>query len=103
MKSIRGLKIYREIALFMAAAFLCVGMLAVFYVAMETGHECHGEECSVCACMEICESFIRQVGTAFPVLMAGVVYALAVLVVILPLTDGVYGRTPVDQKIRLND
>ena len=43
------------------ALFLALMMLAsLFYIAKETGHDCTGEACPVCACIHQAEQNIRN-------------------------------------------
>ena len=91
------------IAAIMGVMMLVVVLVSASYVAVESGHDCTGEECPICACINQCESTLRQVG-------GGVDFqADTVLPVVFILTMAVSGsailtaETPVSRKIRLNN
>ena len=50
------------------ALFLALMMLAsLFYIAKETGHDCTGEACPVCACIHQVEQNLKNLGTGLAV------------------------------------
>lgn len=89
----------------LCALFLAVTLFSVSYIAMESGHRCHCEceECPICACIEICEAVINQVGSALIVLAA----AVTGLILFISISDTVIcliiRQTPVTFKIRMNN
>ena len=54
-----------------AFAVLFIMLFSSFYICAEADHHCSGEDCPVCACIQICENVIRQMGsrTDMPVLV----------------------------------
>ena len=53
----------------LSALLLCIGMiLALFvssaYIAYEAGHDCCGEDCSVCQMIELNSDVLRLIGLA---------------------------------------
>ena len=99
--------IYRR-KIFVVSAVLCVLLvLSTFasasFIALETEHDCEGEDCHICECIELCEAILQQVGTALPVVTALLVFSVSSLFLHLPDVDVFCLRTPVSQKIRLNN
>jgi hypothetical protein len=43
-----------------AVLILLLTVVAVFYIAVETDHECHGEDCPICECIHVCESYLHE-------------------------------------------
>ena len=93
---------------FMISAVLCVLLVvstfaSALFIAMETEHDCGGEECHICECIELCEAILQQVGTALPIVTASLIFS--VISIALNSMDGdvFCPKTPVSQKIRLND
>ena len=82
-------------------------MLSAFasaaFIAMETEHDCEGEACHVCECIELCEAILQRVGTALPIVTASLVLFVVSIFLGLPEVGVFCLRTPVSQKIRLNN
>ena len=36
---------------------------SVLFIVAEAGHECHDEDCAICACIQLCEKQLDQIGT----------------------------------------
>ncbi len=92
----------RFAAAVMALAVLFFVFLSVFFIAHEADHDCTGDDCPVCALIQMCENNIRQLGNGTSAAAAEV--ALVFLTLILPvlLTGALAGSTPVSRKTRLN-
>ena len=79
-------------------------LLSGLYVAVEAGHECTGEECTVCAVIHWCGTILRNSGlTAVPTLSA-----CAGSIAVAAVTSVIFFRictqvTPVEDKVRLNN
>lgn len=92
-----------------AAAMTCLVLLFVLlfsisYITLESDHDCCGENCHVCECMEACGNALQMFRCGSG---TGAVTAVAAYAVYLAITLGfaslVIGReTPVTDKIRLN-
>ena len=54
----------KKIAAILAAATASVMILSVAYIAAEANHDCAGEDCPVCVCIEQCLNNLRTLGTA---------------------------------------
>jgi hypothetical protein len=105
MNNIRSL--HRK-KIFMTAAVLSVLVVvttvaSAVFVAMETEHDCEGEECHVCECIEICEAILQQAGTALPIVTASLVFFAVPVFINLPDVCVFCLRTPVSRKVRLNN
>ena len=75
----------------------------VSYIAMEAGHRCECEECPICACIEICEAVINQVGSAFAVIIVAVLGLLSFISSSDMVICHIIRQTPVTYKIRMNN
>ena len=82
---------------------LFVVMFSSVYIAKESLHDCHGDGCPVCACIEQCEDMLHQLGNGI-LAVAIITVALAVFITsgILPILDLTY-ETQKKKKIRLNN
>ena len=90
-------------ALIMAIAMLSAVLLAGFFIAIEAEHDCEGEDCPICECLEQCHAILNQTGSA-PVTCKGIVFSVALLITFCVHITRVFRReTPVTIKVRLND
>ena len=96
---------WKQNRLLAAAACLLLFVVlfsATSYLALESNHDCIGEDCPVCACLEQCGQVIRLMGT-------GLLADAVILFAALPIRQDFTGffsvfllRTPVLQRVRLN-
>ncbi len=96
-------KWYKVIAIMVGFFWLSAMVFSAFYLATETRHDCSGEDCIICSCVQVCEKIIRQAGGN---VAAEIVFVLALSVFFwgaLLYKDVVFKMTLVTQKVRLND
>ena len=81
---------------------LAVMFFAAYYMEAEIHHECTGEDCPICAEIEMLQNAVRQIGT-------GVIYIVVVVMVYDSLTASVLTEyvdvcinTLVGDRVRLN-
>ncbi len=87
------------IALVMVAAVL----FAALFVVVEADHDCVGEGCAVCACIQACVQSFRSFGAGRP---SPAVAALCFWLLLLSaffLLPTVSLQTPVSRRVRLNN
>ena len=86
------------------ALFLALMMLAsLFYIAKETGHDCTGKACPVCACIHQAVQNIRNLGTG---VTAAIMVSMIVFFVLRFTADRSFlisSSTPVSEKVRMNN
>lgn len=93
----------RVISGVICALLLAVTLFSVSYIAMEAGHHCDCEECPICACIEICEAIMNQVGSASIILTAVALGFLYFTSKDDPVICLIRRQTPVTGKIRMNN
>ncbi len=93
----------RVISGVICALLLAVTLFSVSYIAMEAGHHCECEECPICACIEICEAIIEQVGSAFVFIIVAVLSLLSFISSSDAVICHIIRQTPVTYKIRMNN
>ncbi|MCR5356677.1 MAG: hypothetical protein K6E63_04655 [Lachnospiraceae bacterium] len=82
---------------------LVVVLFSSVYIAKESDHVCHDEDCPVCACLHQCEDMLHQLSSGFTgLIMVAVAFAVFAVPVLIPAFDLLY-ETPVSRKVRLND
>lgn len=93
----------------MAAGVLCLFLILALlfsaaYAAAESGHECSGEKCAVCAVIRWCGKILKNGGiTAAAVLTACVgMVSGSPAVFAVPAVHGTQG-TPVGDRVRMNN
>ncbi len=45
------------------SVMLVLVFFSAFYIAVEISHDCSGEDCPVCACMELCKNNLSRIGS----------------------------------------
>jgi len=79
-------------------------LASLSFIVIEADHECHGEDCHICAAIFQCDNAFRNFGST---VLQLVVAALAVSVCLQFLALCVSGNaeclTPISSKVRLND
>ena len=82
---------------------LVVVMFSSVYIAKESVHNCHGEDCPICACIQQCEDMLHQLGNGLlGILIINIAFAIFITSGIFPVLNLIY-QTPVSRKIRLNN
>ena len=87
----------------MGIMMLVAVLFSVFFIAHEANHDCAGEGCPICACIEVCENTLHQIGGGAAAQAAVVLPAIYLfLSVCLPAVI-MTQETPVSRKVRLNN
>jgi hypothetical protein len=87
----------------MAVMMLLVVLLSSFFIAVHADHDCTGEDCPICACIQQCENTIRGIGSGITVGAAVIVPVLILLLIISFGVPSFQRDTPVSAKVRLNN
>ncbi|WP_155988360.1 hypothetical protein [Oribacterium sp. P6A1] len=91
------------IAAIMGIMMLAVVLVSASYVAVEAVHDCTGEDCPICACINQCENTLRQVGGGVELRFVSVFPVFFILIMAVPAAVSLTAETPVSRKIRLNN
>ncbi|MBR6159141.1 MAG: hypothetical protein IKQ40_02475 [Lachnospiraceae bacterium] len=93
----------RITAFILAAMMIFIVMFSLIFITAHVHHECTGEDCPVCACIEMCESMLRQAGDGMTVLPSVIIPIIAsVFFCFLPVVTFAQD-TLVSRKVRIND
>ncbi|ETP73650.1 hypothetical protein UYO_0287 [Lachnospiraceae bacterium JC7] len=87
----------------MGLMMLFVVLFSASFVALESVHDCTGEECPICACINQCENTLRQVGGGMDLQPDPVLPVFLTLIAVFPVVDSLTAETLVSRKIRLNN
>ena len=85
------------------ALLMILTLMSAYYVAAESAHECHEEDCPICAALEVCEALLNRMGSTAPLMgIAAIVY-----MTYFRAAGFEFGNLPerslVDEKIRMNN
>ncbi|MBR1798130.1 MAG: hypothetical protein IJ757_09030 [Clostridiales bacterium] len=93
-------RIITGIITFLMIIFVLFGY---FLVALESEHDCIGEECLICECIEQCESILINFGRSVALkLILAVPLIICLLKTLISITRYA-DTTPVSQKVQLNN
>lgn len=90
-------------AAIIAASVLFILLFSVFFIAKHVDHDCTGDDCPVCACLQQYETVLRGMETGMTVGTGICVPVLVLMIYILLFYGSVAGKTPVSIKVRLNN
>lgn len=99
----KGEKALRCIAIIAGMMLFSASLFSAFYIASETGHDCCGEGCPICAHIDQCEAIVRNTGDGAAIL--GVSFLFAVFfTVAAPACDRVFRWSSlITHKVRMNN
>lgn len=90
------------------ACLICVLYVSVIlfsglFILRAYGHDCTGESCPVCACVEQAEQALNQLGGGAICAAAAVLIVVAALQITVPVCPFISCTSPVNSKVRLNN
>lgn len=87
----------------MAAVMLFFVLFSIVFIIKEAAHDCHGEHCEICECIEQCEAVLSHAGFG-TVRTAGqaVLFVLLITTAIRTIRT-TPATTPVSSKVQLNN
>ena len=86
------------------AAVLAVVMLSsAIYIAVETNHDCSGEDCAICRQISICENLLKTLGLAGAAAAITAAFTYTVCRAILPCAETIGTLTLVALKVKLSN
>ena len=96
-------KSQRNVAILLGIVILLALLLSAFCIVAEIDHDCTGENCPICACIQQCENNIRQMGDGTVAMIAAVLLIAVFLLPPLFIVTNLSQATLVTQKVRLNN
>lgn len=93
----------KRIGLAVAAALMAVILFSALFRLFEADHDCAGDDCPICACIQQCELILNQF-TNGVVAQAAVAVAVSLLVLAVAISAYTFIQaTPVSRKVQLNN
>ena len=96
-------RLIRSFAAITAIAMLLVILLAGIFIALEADHECEGEDCPICECLEQCQATLHQLGSVTVTSKAVLFPVLLLIVSGIHFARVIRRETPVSIKVQLNN
>lgn len=100
--SSHGRHLNKTFAAVLALALLLVVLLSSVYIAVESGHACHGEDCPICEHIEECRNILRQVSEVITGCAVCIIAVLTFISIRSILLEFLIYITPVTSGVRLN-
>lgn len=86
----------------LGGALLAFALLfSVFFVALESDHDCSGKDCAICHQIHACQTLLEQLSAAHPSSVRGVLPCLFVLLLLLRTQHIFAPSSPVLWKVKL--
>ncbi len=87
----------------MGTLMLFIMLFSAFYIVAEADHDCTGEDCPICDCIQQCENTLHQIGDGIAS-KAAVIIPIVFLLVSIFLFAALFPKeTLVSRKVRLNN
>ena len=93
----------KQIAAFLALIVLVTFILSALFVSVESGHKCHGEDCPICECMQICENILHVSDNGASVPAVALLPIILIFLSIIPFAFDSEVGTLITQKVRMNN
>ncbi|MCR4739541.1 MAG: hypothetical protein K5886_04680 [Lachnospiraceae bacterium] len=87
----------------MTFIMLVLVLFSSLFIALHADHDCTGEDCPICACIQQCENNIRGAGSDITAASAVIMYVLAAFSLMSFAVSSFQPDTPVSVKVRLNN
>lgn len=92
----------KKLSALLCALFVLVTLFSVLFIVKEAGHDCGGEDCPVCSCIQQAQQTLKNLGAGscssdeIHPSVSSILLAVITLVFILP------SSSPITRKVRLN-
>ena len=96
-------KVLRITAGIMGSMMLVIVLFSSFYIAAEADHDCIGEDCLICACIQQCEDTLRGMANGTSSRPAFVAPVMLLFLAAAFVISSVSSNTLVSQKVRLDN
>lgn len=91
----------RICAILLAALFAFAAAFSLAFIAHAAGHDCSGEDCPVCAALEVCLNVLRVFAFAVFAAFAALAAVCAARFALSPHAIAAAAQTPTSLKVKL--
>ena len=93
----------RTVSIIMAIMVLFVVLFSAFFIANESGHDCDGDDCPICSCMQQCSENLQLSGIILSAQSAAGLPLVLLFLSLLCFLCSHTQETLVSRKVRLNN
>mgnify|MGYP007002441203 FL=1 len=83
--------------------FIFGTLFSVLYIAIESHHDCIGEDCPICQCIIVCENILKKLSTALFVMSVSAAFVFASKISIIKNLKLIPIQTLVSLKVKLSN
>jgi len=89
---------------FLSVLVIAMILASLSFIALEADHECHGEDCHVCAMIIQCDNAFRNFGSVIlQIFLSGLAIVLSLRSLVFCFSGFAGLLSPISSKVRLND
>lgn len=103
MRHLNTTRSFRIAAGIMGLMMLVFVLFSAFYIAVEADHDCCGEGCPICACIQMCENTLREIVGRTIAKLSALSPVLCIFLIAATFAASIPQETLVSGKVRLND
>ena len=90
-------------AVILSLLMIVVVLFSAYIITVKADHDCEGEDCHICECVEICIGLLQKLGFNASTAAAVSAVIFIPLLTVLMKESVVLNDTPVTAKVRLNN
>ena len=87
----------------LAMLMIIVMLFSAFYISAELHHDCIGEDCPICACVQQCENVIHKIGGGLFFIISAIIPVVCVCLGAALFVSDIQKQTLISRKIRMNN
>ena len=84
-------------------AFIFGMLFSVMYIAIESHHDCIGEDCPICQYIIVCENILKKLSTTLAVISISITFFFASKISIIKNLKLILIQTLVSLKVKLSN
>ncbi len=94
----------RRSVAFLSVLVIAMMLASLSFIALEADHECHHENCRICAMIIQCDNAFRNFGNSvLQFVIAAMAVSICLQFLFLCILGDAEALTPISAKVRLND
>ncbi|MBQ7372040.1 MAG: hypothetical protein IJW67_09220 [Blautia sp.] len=87
----------------MGVMVLLVVLFSALFIELEADHDCTGDGCPICVCIQQCEKTLRQISNGSVILATALLFSAVIVLPVFSISSDILQNTLVSRKVRLDN